>query len=78
MAEPKQPSDDGRSASVKVLLTNDVRVNGTLYPAGSQEVPREQAEDIQRIDAEHNRYLTSLLSDNGSSASIGNLKASSI
>lgn len=39
------------SASEKMILNNEVTVNGEVFPAGvSIDVPKEQADDIRRID----------------------------
>lgn len=42
-------------------LTNDVTVNGIKYRAGNNvTVPKKQADDIARMDYEHNKYLKGL------------------
>jgi hypothetical protein len=48
-------------ATHKINLHNDITVNGVTYKAGQGvEVPRKQAEDIQRIDYEHQEYKANL------------------
>lgn len=45
-----------------VNLTNDIRVNTRLYKAGHNViVPKDQADDIMRMDHEHNKYKSQLL-----------------
>ena len=42
-------------------LINDITVNGTRYKAGERIiVPKAQADDIARMDHEHNKYLATL------------------
>lgn len=42
-------------------LTNDITVNGKKYHAGTNViVPKNQADDIARMDHEHNLYLKGL------------------
>ena len=38
------------SASQKIRLHYPVSVNGVEYPAGSLDVPKEQAADLERLD----------------------------
>lgn len=61
---PSLPSGKAYMADVettKINLSNDVTVNGRVYKAGrGVEVPKAQAEDIERIDHEHNQYLAGL------------------
>ena len=46
--------------SVKVTLDNDVQINGVTIPAGVQELPADQAEDVKRIDDQYKKYLITL------------------
>lgn len=48
------------NASVKVTLDHDIQINGQVIPAGTQELPAAQAEDVKRINDEHNKYIASL------------------
>lgn len=42
-------------------LHNDVQINGKHYRAGQKvEVPKESADDIARIDYEHQKYKDNL------------------
>lgn len=42
-------------------LNNDVQVNGKTYRKGQKvEVPKDQADDIARIDYEHQKYKENL------------------
>ncbi len=44
-----------------INLQNDVIVNGKTFPAGQRvEVPKSQAEDIERIDFDHTKYQKGL------------------
>lgn len=48
-------------ATTKINLSNEITVNGKKYPAGQGvEVPKDQADDIARMDYEHNEYLKNL------------------
>lgn len=58
MADKPAPT---QSETVKVNLVNPITVNGVTYPAGNGvEVPRAQAEDISRMDYEHQQYKDGL------------------
>lgn len=47
--------------TTKLNLSHDITVNGRTYPAGQNvEVPKNQADDISRMDHEHNQYLNTL------------------
>ena len=49
------------STSTTINLHNDITVNGKRYPAGQKvEVPKNQADDIARIDFEHEKYKSTL------------------
>jgi hypothetical protein len=49
------------SDTTKINLTNDITVNGRTYKAGSSvEVPKAQADDIARMDYDHNNYIKGL------------------
>lgn len=58
-------------------LTNDVTINGQVFKAGQNvAVPKEQAEDIARIDYEHQKYKDTLHTKrtfevNGGTMSVG-------
>ena len=42
-------------------LINDITVNGKKYKAGERViVPKAQADDLARMDHEHNKYLAGL------------------
>lgn len=48
-------------ATTKINLIHDVTVNRVKYKAGANvEVPKDQADDIQRIAFEHQEYLNNL------------------
>jgi hypothetical protein len=54
-----------QSESVGVNLINDIEVNGVKYRKGQNvQVPRSQADDIQRIDYDHQQYKDNLLKKN--------------
>lgn len=45
-----------------VNLTNDITVNGVTYKAGQKvEVPKSSADDIARMDHEHQQYKDTLM-----------------
>jgi len=47
--------------TTKINLSNDVTVNGRTFKAGQNvTVPKDQAEDISRIDYEHTQYKNNL------------------
>lgn len=49
------------SEETTINLSNDITVNGVRYKAGQGvRVPKNQAEDISRMDHEHNQYLRDL------------------
>lgn len=49
------------SDTTTIRLDNDVRVNGRLFKAGQKVVvPKDQADDISRMDFEHNQYKDGL------------------
>lgn len=52
-------------ASEKVVLDHDVTINGQTYPAGTQEVPKELAEDLRRINGGYTKHLLDRNRDNG-------------
>jgi hypothetical protein len=59
MADVKPKGD--LSVKTKVNLLHDITINGVRFPAGKGvEVPRHQAEDITRMDHEHQQYLNNL------------------
>jgi hypothetical protein len=50
------------SETTKMNLINDITVNGITYRSGHNvEVPKKQADDLARMDHEHNQYKASLL-----------------
>lgn len=50
------------SDTTNMHLSNDITVNGVKYKAGQNViVPKGQADDIARIDHDHNKYKSSLL-----------------
>jgi hypothetical protein len=54
-------SSVGSTETTKINLVNSVTVNGITYPAGQHvEVPKKQADDIARIDYDHQKYLATL------------------
>ena len=49
------------STSTTINLHNDITVNGKRYSAGQKvEVPKDQAEDISRMDYDHEQYKATL------------------
>ena len=48
------------TASEKVVLEHDIEINGTKYTKGRQDVPTEVADDLRRMNSEHNAYLNGL------------------
>lgn len=49
------------SETTKLNLHNDITVNGIKFPAGQGvEVPKSQADDIARMDFEHQKYKDGL------------------
>lgn len=45
-----------------INLTNDITVNGRTYKAGERVVvPKASADDLARMDHEHNKYKDSLM-----------------
>ena len=49
------------STNTTINLHNDVTVNGKKFSAGQKvEVPKAQADDIARIDYEHEQYKSTL------------------
>jgi hypothetical protein len=49
------------SDTTKINLHHDIRVNGVFYRAGTNvEVPSAQADDIARMDYEHQQYKENL------------------
>lgn len=49
------------STSQTINLHNDIRLNGVVYRAGQKvEVPKDSADDIARIDFEHQQYKDTL------------------
>lgn len=47
--------------TIKVNLQHDVQVNGIKYPKGTGvSVPKNQADDIMRIDFDHTAYERNL------------------
>lgn len=54
-------SNVGSEETTKMHLTNDITVNGRTYRAGQNvEVPKKQADDLARMDHEHNQYLKNM------------------
>lgn len=54
-------SSVGSTETTRINLANSVTVNGITYPAGKNvEVPKKQADDIARIDYDHQQYLSTL------------------
>lgn len=51
------------NASKKVNLDYDFQTNGEVIPAGSQELPVEVAEDLERRQAAFKRYEASLVEE---------------
>lgn len=50
------------SETTTIRLDNDITHNSVRYKAGSKvTVPKASADDISRIDAEHNAYLRDLM-----------------
>lgn len=68
MAETKQPNQqltnaplDPGTATTRMNLIHDVTVNGVTYRKGNNvEVPKKQADDIARIDHDHQKTLNDL------------------
>lgn len=54
-----------QSEEVEISLSVPVRVNGKNFSKGKHKVPREQADDIKRIESDHLQYKASLIEDNG-------------
>jgi hypothetical protein len=49
------------STTQTITLHNDITVNGKTYPAGQGvSVPKAQADDIARMDYEHQKYKETL------------------
>lgn len=49
------------SETTTINLHNDIRVNGVLYPKGQGvKVPKRSADDIARMDFEHEQYKANL------------------
>jgi hypothetical protein len=49
------------SETTKINLQNDITVNGRTFKAGTNvEVPKSQADDVARMDYEHNQYKNTL------------------
>ena len=48
------------TASKKVVLDHDISINCERYSAGKQSVPTEVADDLRRMNSEHNGYLNTL------------------
>lgn len=47
--------------TTKINLHNPITVNGVTYPSGQGvEVPKRQAEDLSRMDYEHEQYKANL------------------
>lgn len=57
MADNKTPE----SETTTINLHNDITINGTRYSKGqSVRVPKAQADDIARMDYEHEQYKANL------------------
>lgn len=64
--------------STNMNLTNDITVNGVTYRAGQNViVPAKQADDIARMDYEHNKYLQNLNKKNSYIVDAGNIAVGS-
>lgn len=49
------------SDTTKMNLQNDITVNGQTFKAGQNvEVPKKQADDVARMDYEHQKYKSTL------------------
>lgn len=49
------------SDTTSMNLSNDITVNGRTFKKGQRvDVPKAQADDIARMDFEHNEYLKNL------------------
>jgi hypothetical protein len=47
--------------TTKMNITNPITINGVKFPAGTNvTVPKNQADDIARMDYDHNKYLQTL------------------
>ena len=57
----KAPESTPESQTTTVNLHNDITVNGVKYRAGQGvKVPKDQADDIARIDYNHQQYKENL------------------
>ncbi len=65
------------TASKTVVLEHDIRVNGVLYNAGRQDVPKEVAEDLERINRDYNQQLINLHKKNVFERNMGSMAAGS-
>lgn len=63
MADNKAPAQiDPMVDTTTVNLSNDITVNGVTYRAGrGTTVPKRQAEDILRMDYDHQKYKDGLM-----------------
>lgn len=51
----------GSTETTTIALLNNVTINGRTFKKGPRvEVPKRQAEDILRMDHDHNQYLLGL------------------
>lgn len=59
-SKPDQATEP-TTETTKINLHNPITVNGITYPAGQNvEVPKRQADDLSRMDYEHEQYKSNL------------------
>lgn len=69
-------TQDTRTKVVNLSLEHDHTINGVKYPAGTREVPAEVAEDLQRADNAHSKYIADLNKNNAVNSNQGTINAS--
>lgn len=69
-------TQDVRPKVVNLELEHDHFINGVKYPAGTHEVPAEVAEDLQRADKAHVKYVADLNKNNAVNSNLGSRNAS--
>ena len=62
--------------TVKVTLDNEIHINGVSYPVGTHEVSEDLADDLNRYDKAHDKYLVGLNKNSAVSGSLGSVSAS--
>lgn len=60
-SQTPRPQIDPATETTRMNLMHDVTINGVKYPRGRNvEVPKRQADDIARIDHDHQEQLNAL------------------